>query len=57
MNWKYFGGACLVVGGALLKAGAPLLAIVGGIALAGFTNFLRHRARAGRAGSTVAKAR
>ena len=50
MNWKYFSGACLVVGGALLKSGAPLIAIVAGIALAGFANFLRHR-------SAVAKSR
>ena len=35
MNWKYFGGACLVVGAALLKAGAPPAAIAAGIGLAG----------------------
>jgi hypothetical protein len=57
MNWKYFGGACLVVGGALFKAGAPLVAIAAGIALAGLTIFLRRRTQAAGAGSTVAKAR
>ena len=57
MNWKYFCGACLVVGAALLKAGAPLLAIVAGIALAALGNFLRHRASSARTGSTAARAR
>ena len=57
MNWKYFGGACLVVGAALLKAGVPLIAVAGGIGLAAFANFLRHRANPARTGSTVAKAR
>jgi NAD(P)H-hydrate repair Nnr-like enzyme with NAD(P)H-hydrate dehydratase domain len=44
MKWKYFAGACLVVGGALLKAGAPVLAIAAGLALAALANFLRYRA-------------
>lgn len=57
MRWKYFCGACLVVGGALFKAGAPLLAIVGGIALAAVINFLRHRGSAARNGKVMAKAR
>ena len=56
MKWKYFAGACLVVGGALLKAGAPVLAILAGLGLAAFANFLRHRASTGRS-SAVAKAR
>lgn len=71
MKWKYFGGACLVVGGALLKAGAPVLGILAGLGLAALANFLRYRhvgraqrtraagvlsAGAGR-GSAVAKAR
>jgi hypothetical protein len=55
MKWKYLGGACLVVGGALLKAGAPLIAILAGLALAVLANFLRHRTTTGR--SPVAKAR
>ena len=57
MNWKYFCGACLVVGAALLKAGAPLIAIVAGMALAAFVNFLRRRANFARTSSPVAKAR
>jgi NAD(P)H-hydrate repair Nnr-like enzyme with NAD(P)H-hydrate dehydratase domain len=56
MSWKYFAGACLVVGGALLKAGAPVLAILAGLALAALANFLRYRASTGR-NSAVAKAR
>jgi hypothetical protein len=43
MKWKYFCGACLVVGGALFKVGAPLFAIIAGIALAVIMNILRHR--------------
>ena len=43
MNWKYFAGACLVVSGALLKAGAPVIAVAGGIAVAALGNLLRHR--------------
>jgi hypothetical protein len=57
MKWKYFAGACLVVGAALLKAGAPPLAILAGIALAGFSNFLRLRTKSARAGSAAVKAR
>ncbi|HEY3826351.1 MAG TPA: hypothetical protein VGL82_17420 [Bryobacteraceae bacterium] len=56
MKWKYFGGACLVVGGALLKTGAPVIAIAAGLGLAALANFLRHRAITGR-GSAMAKAR
>jgi hypothetical protein len=56
MKWKYFGGACLVVSGALLKAGAPVVAIAAGLGVAALANFLRHRISAGR-GAAVAKAR
>jgi hypothetical protein len=56
MNWKYFGGACLVVSGALLKAGAPVVAIAAGLGVAALANFLRHRLSAGR-GAAAAKAR
>jgi hypothetical protein len=57
MKWKYFIGACFVVGAALLKAGAPLIAIAGGVALAALSNFLRGRVDSARRGSTAAKAR
>jgi hypothetical protein len=56
MKWNYFIGACVVVGGALLKSGAPVLAIVGGMALAGLANYLRQRSLAAR-GSAAAKSR
>jgi len=46
MKWKYFCGACLVVGAALFKAGAPLLTIIAGITFAAVMNILRHRRRA-----------
>jgi hypothetical protein len=32
-NWRYFAGAAIVGGAALLKAGAPPLAVALGIAL------------------------
>jgi hypothetical protein len=61
MKWKYFCGACLVVGGALFKAGAPLFAIIAGIALAAVMNIMRHRGQAApgaaRTGKALAKAR
>src|SRR5216683_2907796 len=57
MRWKYFFGACLVVGAALLKAGAPLIAVIAGITLAALLNLQRHRANSARTSSTVAKAR
>lgn len=57
MNWKYFVGACIVVGAALFKAGAPLFTVIGGIILAVLVNFLRQRGNTTRTGSTVTKAR
>jgi hypothetical protein len=52
MKWKYFGGACLVVAGALMKAGAPIVAVLAGLGLAALANFLRQRA-AGRSPAAV----
>ena len=43
MKWKYFCGACLVVGAALLKAGAPAFTVVLGITAAALANILKHR--------------
>ncbi len=57
MKWKYFFGACLVVGAALLKAGAPTFPVIAGISLAAFWNFLKHRPNSARTGSAVVKAR
>lgn len=57
INWKYFSGACIVVGAALFKAGVPPVAIVAGMGLAGFAKFLKHRANCARAGSKAAQVR
>jgi hypothetical protein len=43
MKWKYFLGACILSVGLLLKAGAPLLPVVLGIAGAAFINWKKHR--------------
>jgi hypothetical protein len=45
MNWKYFLGACLIVGAALYKAGAPVLSILAGLGLAALVISLRRRAQ------------
>lgn len=43
MNWKYYCAACLVVGAALLKSGAPALAVLAGAVLAAMIGIYRHR--------------
>ena len=43
MKWKFFVGACILSCGLLIKAGAPLPALVMGVALAGFFNWRRLR--------------
>ena len=35
-KWKFFVGAAILAAGLLLKAGAPVFAVVLGLALAGF---------------------
>jgi hypothetical protein len=52
MNWKYFAGACLIVGAALYKAGAPAIAIAAGLGLAALVTGLRHRTQL-RAGQST----
>jgi hypothetical protein len=42
MNWKLFAGASIVVAGALLRY-APWPAVVVGVALAAFVNWMRMR--------------
>ena len=44
MNWKLFAGACILASGLLFKAGAPVLAVAMGIALAAFLNWRKQRA-------------
>ena len=43
MTWQYLIGACILAAGLLLKAGAPPVAIVTGIALAVLVQWLRRR--------------
>ena len=43
MNWKYFVGSSILVAGALIKFGAPLLAVALGIAGAAFINWKRQQ--------------
>jgi len=38
-KWKFFGGACILAAGLALKAGAPLVPVVIGLALAGFVTW------------------
>lgn len=43
MKWTFFVGACVVVAGALLKSGVPVIAIAAGVTLAAIANVLRQR--------------
>jgi hypothetical protein len=42
MNWKHFGGACLLGGALAIKAGAPIVAVIAGIVLIGALNRWIH---------------
>jgi hypothetical protein len=43
-NWKFFIGSCILVAGLLIKIGAPLVPIAGGLVAAGLlTARLRQR--------------
>lgn len=44
MTWRYFVGAVILAAGVLLKAGAPLPAVVLGTGLAAFLNLRRRPA-------------
>jgi hypothetical protein len=44
MNWKYLCGGCVLGGALMLKAGAPLIAVLGGIAMAVVWNLWKKRA-------------
>ncbi len=41
MTWKLFVGAAIIAVAVLLKAGAPLVPVLGGVALAAWLNRLR----------------
>jgi hypothetical protein len=56
MSWKFFVGATIVVAGALLRY-APLPAIVAGVALAAFFNWIKVRGGARKTGSALMKGR
>ena len=43
MKWKFFVGSSILAAGLLIKAGAPLIAILIGIAGAAFINWKRQR--------------
>jgi hypothetical protein len=44
MNWKFFLGACILAAGLAIRSGAPMAAVVMGLALAGLLNWTRQRA-------------
>ena len=43
MKWKFFIGSCILAGGLLIKAGAPLVPVAVGIALAAALTWKRQR--------------
>ena len=43
MNWKFFGGACILAAGLAVKFGAPIPAVALGVAGAGLLNWWNHR--------------
>ena len=43
MHWKFFIGSCILVAGLLLKAGAPVVPIAAGMALAGIITWKMQR--------------
>jgi len=48
MSWKLFVGASILSVGLLIKAGAPLMPLVMGIAIAAFFNRWRQRGAIGK---------
>jgi hypothetical protein len=43
MQWKFFIGSCILVAGLLLKAGAPIVPIGAGMAIAAFVTWRMQR--------------
>jgi hypothetical protein len=44
MSWKFFVGSCILAAGLLMKAGAPIVPLATGIAVAGIVTWrLRRR--------------
>jgi hypothetical protein len=56
MNWKFFVGSSIVVAGALLPY-APLPAIIAGVTLAAFVNWMKLRGGARKTGAALTKGR
>ncbi|HVW06170.1 MAG TPA: hypothetical protein VHB78_14260 [Vicinamibacterales bacterium] len=50
MSWRLFIGAAILGGAIVIKAGAPLLSVAAGIALAAWLNRLRLSARGSAGG-------
>jgi hypothetical protein len=46
MSWKFFIGSSILVTALLIKAGAPLVPVAVGVAVAAFFNWWRERRRA-----------
>lgn len=44
MKWKWFGGACIIVGALLIKVGVPVLPVLLGMGIAGYFTWVRQRA-------------
>jgi hypothetical protein len=53
LTWRYFGGASILAAGLLLKFGAPLSAVLLGIAGVAGTNWWRQRRPAGLEGGNT----
>jgi hypothetical protein len=47
MNWKFFIGSCILVAGLLFKAGAPVVPIAAGMAIAGIATWKMQRRQNG----------
>lgn len=43
MKWKFFLGSCILVGGLLIKLGAPLSAVLAGMGLAAIMTWKMSR--------------
>jgi hypothetical protein len=43
MKWKFFVGSCILAAGLLLKAGAPIVPLAAGIAVAGVVTWRWQR--------------
>jgi hypothetical protein len=49
MNWRFFAAACILAVGLLLKAGAPVVPVILGVALAAVISWTTRRRAASKA--------